>query len=88
VAPPLFLSIQKQCNKHFWTLIIFLSFVRNTIIVLSSFLDAFQKIADAATNTKGKRETFPLFFRRARPVLGNGRARDNFYLNSVLKTTV
>jgi hypothetical protein len=25
-------------------------------------LDAFQKIADAATNTKGKRETFPLFF--------------------------
>jgi hypothetical protein len=27
---------------------------RNTIIVLSSFLDAFQKIADAATNTKGR----------------------------------
>ena len=27
--------------------------VRNTILALGSFLDTFQKIADAATNTKG-----------------------------------
>ena len=33
-------------------------FFRNTIVVLSSFLDAFQKIADAATNTKGKLARF------------------------------
>ena len=33
-------------------------FLRNTIIVLGSFLDAFQKIADAATNTKGKIDRF------------------------------
>lgn len=28
---------------------------RGTIMVLGAFLDSFQKIADAATNTKGKR---------------------------------
>ena len=32
---------------------IFLSFIRTTIVVLGSFLDTFQKIADAASNTKG-----------------------------------
>ena len=28
-------------------------FIRTTIVVLGSFLDTFQKIADAASNTKG-----------------------------------
>ena len=30
-------------------------FCRSTIMVLGAFLDSFQKIADAATNTKGKK---------------------------------
>jgi len=30
------------------------SHLKSTIIVLGAFLDSFQKIADAATNTKGK----------------------------------
>ena len=33
-------------------------FSRNTILALGSFLDTFQKIADAATNTKGKNYMF------------------------------
>lgn len=33
----------------------FLSFFRGTMLALSSFLDTFQKIADAASNTKGKK---------------------------------
>ena len=33
-------------------IITFLLF-RNTVLALGSFLDTFQKIADAATNTKG-----------------------------------
>ena len=32
---------------------IFYLFIRTTIVVLGSFLDTFQKIADAASNTKG-----------------------------------
>ena len=31
----------------------FYLFIRTTIVVLGSFLDTFQKIADAASNTKG-----------------------------------
>ena len=33
---------------------------RTTITVLGAFLDSFQKIADAATNTKGKNQRFNL----------------------------
>ena len=34
-------------------IIIFFAIFRNTILAFGSFLDTFQKIADAATNTKG-----------------------------------
>ena len=33
-------------------------FCRSTIMVLGAFLDSFQKIADAATNTKGKKACY------------------------------
>lgn len=39
-------------------LFLFLSF-RTTIIVTSSFLDAFQKVADIATGTRGKMRSLP-----------------------------
>ena len=38
-----------SCNSYF------MFFCRSTLFVLGAFLDSFQKIADAATNTKGKK---------------------------------
>ena len=46
----------------------FYLFIRTTIVVLGSFLDTFQKIADAASNTKGN-----LYFTSNIPIAKGGR---------------
>ena len=34
-------------------------FPRTTVVAVAAFLDAFQKVADLATNSRGKEETSP-----------------------------
>ena len=49
-----FLSKISSLKLYPFIPIINLFYCRNTILALGSFLDTFQKIADAATNTKGQ----------------------------------
>ena len=50
---------------------------RGTIMVLGAFLDSFQKIADAATNTKGKRNIHIIHYS-----IHSMRSVNNFLLRS------
>ena len=64
-------TVLTSCNSYF------MFFCRSTLFVLGAFLDSFQKIADAATNTKGKKNTFFM----------NGNKSENLLAWTELQTT-
>lgn len=55
-------KFSNQNNQRIFTSLIFnvIFFLlnRSTLSVIAAYLDAFQKIADSATNAKGKQKTF------------------------------
>ena len=48
--------------------ILYIFYFRTTLIAVAGFLDAFQKVADMATGSRGKQSFFLFFF----PLLGPG----------------